>query len=407
MLKVLEGDLERFSLPDLLHLFYAGRRDGALVLESEAAETKIFVESGRPVAAHSTKSEMRLGAVLERQGRIAGMRLRKALDRHDNSTLRLGQALLVEGALSEADLLAALKVQASSAMFDAFSWDGGAFAFYDGVPVPLKAVRVDLDFHSLLMEGVRRLDPGRTGPFLPETNQVLESTVNTDSLKQSAALTKEEWQVLFLVDGRRSIEDVCRLAGLPDGSEALSIVERLVLARFVRLAPPRPEEAAPAVVLEGIVGGVGTQGFGIQSKPADRVSVALGSGSFDVVIDDDRRHVVEAEAVQYGERVKKVMVSSLVLAKEGGAEASFPLNRDSYALGRHNNNDIVIADPKVSGFHARVDRTADGFTLVDLKSRNGTWLNGKRIDSATLKGGDEIRVGSARLTYRVDYESQA
>ena len=43
--------------------------------------------------------------------------------------------------------------------------------------------------------------------------------------------------------------------------------------------------------------------------------------------------------------------------------------------------------------------------LVDLKSRNGCWLNGKRAETAVLKTGDEVRLGMARLIYKVDYTS--
>ena len=97
-------------------------------------------------------------------------------------------------------------------------------------------------------------------------------------------------------------------------------------------------------------------------------------------------------------------MSRLVLVTDA-AESSFPLIRDSYTLGRHRNNDIVVADAKVSSFHARIDRTSEGFVLVDLKSRNGCWVNGKRAENTLLATGDEIRVGAARVIYKVDYTS--
>jgi pSer/pThr/pTyr-binding forkhead associated (FHA) protein len=110
--------------------------------------------------------------------------------------------------------------------------------------------------------------------------------------------------------------------------------------------------------------------------------------------------------VQYLGHVGQVTVSHLVLVV-AGTETSFPLNRDSYTLGRHRNNDIVISDPKVSSFHARLDRSPQGFVLVDLKSRNGSFVNGQRIDSAQLNTGDEVRLGTARLAYKVDYISSS
>ena len=121
---------------------------------------------------------------------------------------------------------------------------------------------------------------------------------------------------------------------------------------------------------------------------------------------DDAPDVVSRQAVPYMQDASGVTVSRLVLMKDEG-EQSFPLTRDSYTVGRHRNNDIVIGDPKVSGFHARLDRRPDGFALVDLKSRNGSFVNGKRSSDQVLKTGDEIRMGAARLVYRVDYKSKS
>jgi pSer/pThr/pTyr-binding forkhead associated (FHA) protein len=123
--------------------------------------------------------------------------------------------------------------------------------------------------------------------------------------------------------------------------------------------------------------------------------------------DDDTQRIVNRKAKPYMADAAQVTISRLVLVKEDGTESSFPLIRDSYTLGRHRNNDIVISDPKASSFHARIDRASEGFLFVDLKSRNGSWVNGKRIETAVLQTGDELRLGMARLVYKVDYTSQA
>ena len=48
------------------------------------------------------------------------------------------------------------------------------------------------------------------------------------------------------------------------------------------------------------------------------------------------------------------------------------------------------------------DRTLEGFVLVDLRSRNGSFVNGKRVDAVVLRNGDEVRLGTARLRYKMD-----
>jgi len=117
---------------------------------------------------------------------------------------------------------------------------------------------------------------------------------------------------------------------------------------------------------------------------------------------DDTKEIVSPKAGPYMSNRKQVVSSRLVLVT-GEGETSFPLTRDAYTIGRHRNNDIVISDPKVSSFHARIDRSPEGYVIVDLKSRNGSYINGKRIETGLLKTGDEVRMGTARLAYKVDY----
>jgi ABC transport system ATP-binding/permease protein len=68
-------------------------------------------------------------------------------------------------------------------------------------------------------------------------------------------------------------------------------------------------------------------------------------------------------------------------------------------IGRDRGNDVVLADPNVSRFHAEVISTADGVELRDLGSRNGTRLDGELVDRATLAAGSDIGVGPFRLVF--------
>src|SRR5215469_14808773 len=68
-------------------------------------------------------------------------------------------------------------------------------------------------------------------------------------------------------------------------------------------------------------------------------------------------------------------------------------------IGRAPDNDIVVADPSVSGYHAELHQLADGYRLVDLGSSNGTWVNERRITTALLAEGDVVGIGS--VTFRL------
>jgi pSer/pThr/pTyr-binding forkhead associated (FHA) protein len=72
-------------------------------------------------------------------------------------------------------------------------------------------------------------------------------------------------------------------------------------------------------------------------------------------------------------------------------------------LGRDMSCDLSIDDDSLSRIHAAIRRTRAGFELVDLGSRNGTWLDGRRIDAPeTLHDGHRIRLGTHEMVFVVD-----
>jgi hypothetical protein len=406
MEQILAGQLARFTVPDLLVFLNVADRTGVLVLEREDVETKIFIREGRPIFATSNREELRLGAVLVRAGKVDKRRMEKVLLQQRGGRSRIGQILMAEKLLRSDELASLLKVQVSEVIFDSFSWRDGGFVFYDRVPPPATAVTLEMELPNLILEGLRRIDERDRLPALfPDLNVLVEAVVNPERVKNRVALTQEEWQVFFLVDGRRSLTEICRLVGNADEQATLLIVHNLLAAKFVaRLAAPAP--AAPEDdPFSGDAEGTQKVPEGRTATPvATPVSVEFNPAPVAVKPEDDTKEIVRPQAQPYMAKASKLTVSRLVMV-QGGQDTSFPLVRDTYTLGRHRNNDIVINDPKVSSFHARIDRTADGFVLVDLKSRNGSFVNGKRISHGVLATGDEVRLGTARLLYKVDYTS--
>ena len=71
----------------------------------------------------------------------------------------------------------------------------------------------------------------------------------------------------------------------------------------------------------------------------------------------------------------------------------------SLTIGRRKNNDVVIENLAVSSHHAKIDSVADGFVLVDLQSKNGSFVNEQLINSHWLKNEDVISIGKHSLVF--------
>jgi pSer/pThr/pTyr-binding forkhead associated (FHA) protein len=74
----------------------------------------------------------------------------------------------------------------------------------------------------------------------------------------------------------------------------------------------------------------------------------------------------------------------------------------SLTIGRRKNNDVVIENLAVSGHHAKIDSVGDGFVLIDLQSKNGSFVNEKMINTHWLKDGDVINIGKHSLAFGYD-----
>lgn len=90
----------------------------------------------------------------------------------------------------------------------------------------------------------------------------------------------------------------------------------------------------------------------------------------------------------------------LVVRRGPDAGARFLLDQNVTVAGRHPESDIFLDDVTVSRKHAEFRRNGTRFSVADLKSLNGTFVNGERIESEVeLSDGTEVQVGKFKLTF--------
>ncbi len=95
---------------------------------------------------------------------------------------------------------------------------------------------------------------------------------------------------------------------------------------------------------------------------------------------------------------------NLILFKKNGSQKVFPLPSSITVIGRRHDCDLCIPLMPVSRRHCQLSLNNETLNIRDLGSRNGTYLNDKRIDEATIQPGDYIKIGP--LTFALQINGQ-
>ncbi|GAA2636419.1 hypothetical protein GCM10010399_81760 [Dactylosporangium fulvum] len=136
---------------------------------------------------------------------------------------------------------------------------------------------------------------------------------------------------------------------------------------------------------------IGEQGWAVYGDVFVEVDrgEALDTGLFRIV----------ASVHTGGETPARQAFGVRLVTDEGG---NYLLPVGSTVIGRGDQATVRLPDVRASRQHARLDYDGNRVVLTDLGSANGTLVNGRRVATAALNPGDEIVIGSTRLTFRVD-----
>lgn len=133
--------------------------------------------------------------------------------------------------------------------------------------------------------------------------------------------------------------------------------------------------------------------FPSEPDAEERMSALFGLPS---LCPDANRDTDLPRSTDFGERpaVVDVRDRSLLLRMDGiEAGEVYGLGDDAIQIGRNSSNEIPIHDPGISRVHARITRVDAAHVVEDLNSRNGTFVQGRRIARAYLQDGDNIQLG--------------
>ncbi|HWL36474.1 MAG TPA: DUF4388 domain-containing protein [Frankiaceae bacterium] len=207
----LEGSLDAFSLPDIFQLLSFTKKTGALHITGPATKGIVHFATGSVTGAASDVSRQSLGRRLVGAGLLDDAQLSAALEAVRNDpTLGLGKAAHDAGAVDDGVLHELVVEQATDAVFDLLRWTRGDFAFMADEANP-DDLGVSLNVEEVITEGRRRMEEWEGLTKAVPAPDAVVSVVLTPG--EDTSVTTDEWALLALADGHRTVADLVRLTG--------------------------------------------------------------------------------------------------------------------------------------------------------------------------------------------------
>jgi hypothetical protein len=208
----LEGSLDAFSLPDIFQLLSFTKKTGALHITGPAAKGIVHFATGSVTGAASDVGRQSLGRRLVGAGLLDDSALSTVVEAvAADPTVGLGKAAHDAGAVDEGVLHEQVVEQATDAVFDLLRWSRGDFAFLADEANP-DDLGVALNVEEVIAEGRRRMEEWETLTKAVPAPDAVVSVVLKPAADETA-LTAEEWALLALADGHRTVADLVRLTG--------------------------------------------------------------------------------------------------------------------------------------------------------------------------------------------------
>jgi Domain of unknown function (DUF4388) len=219
----LEGSLDAFSLPDIFSLLSMTKKTGGLHLRRSDAHGVVWLGDGLVSGGASNLSRLSLGRRLAGSDHISEDALSAAVETVGSSAdVGLARALRDAGAIDDDDLVTLVSEHVVDTVFDLMRWTEGVFEFVVDEP-NIDDVGVTRPVEDVVTEARTRLDTwSALDESLSSPATVLSLALHPDV---DPKLQRDEWGLLALVDGHRSVGDLVTLCGRGEYSVVVALSE--------------------------------------------------------------------------------------------------------------------------------------------------------------------------------------
>lgn len=423
----LQGNLGHFRLREMLEFLAHGGRTGTLRLIGEDRETHTWLDEGTIISASSDHEDLGMAIVLARKQKINKDQREKLESLLASSPTNFSQAAIKEGVFDADTLRGLAEAHVMEVVVDAMLWDGGSFYFSPDLDLPGSAVPVSLKVDAILKASQKRIEEWEECRTLfPDPNVALQVVGDPES-DENITLSVLQFKMLLRIKemGSASVAQLCKIVD----REPLEIYRTMHALRESglvmkakpkmepvavpvtpkRAAPPPPApppEPEPITSPNSVAAPAPPAPPPPTPPPPEPPPPAYEPPPFSSEGEPEATIATPLAGLNIPKpgEVKSSEPPLGVLTLDDADRTSYPLYDAEYSIGREASNKIQVPDGSVSGSHAKIIRTPQGYLLEDLKSRNGTYVNGERIQSRVLQNDDKIRLGKVHMIFNLPSE---
>lgn len=240
--KSVSGFLKHYPLSDILLDLQRSKKNGILDIRRKPIIKRIFINKGDMIFATSNKEDDRFVEVILKAGKITIDQYYQLVDFAKKKGKSPGAALVELGYLKPEDLIWSVRHQVEQIILSLFQWEEGKFMFIEGISLSDKVIRLKLSAANLIYRGVKKISNiSYIKNSLPPLDTVLSYSTDPINLFQNLHLEKHDRDILFLIDGKRSIHEILSVSHL-DNFQTLKTLYALISTRIIGIGKKEATE---------------------------------------------------------------------------------------------------------------------------------------------------------------------
>ena len=214
----LKGNLNDFSLTQLLNLISLANKTGTLVVEGQSEAARVFFRDGKLAYAQFGQEDNSLVGILHNTNRISAAQYRGIKEKAKGlSDKELGLMLINANYFSQQDIFSSLQIYFTGVLNRLFTWMEGFFHFESNLTPSDDRIMVKVSLENIILEGTRRLKEWEyLQDEIPSLEMALKFVDRPGTNLRNINLSKEEWKVISFVNPKNTMRQIAKALHLSD-----------------------------------------------------------------------------------------------------------------------------------------------------------------------------------------------